>query len=101
MIYACQEVEEVEDKMRKEVIDLKKKVSMMHKKVTIKRNEIQSLQDKASYFKCKNELIESEKEISSLKQDSKCEQLKEKISKLEAVLKNKTEMLVTAPKEKG
>ena len=44
------------------------------------------------YFKCKNKIIESEiankaEEISSLKGHSKCEQLKKKTLRLEAVLK--------------
>ena len=82
-LFQSQQVEEIEDKMKKETMDLKKKVNTMHEEATIKWYQIEVLQEEATYFECKNKLMESEitnktAEISSLKQDSKCEKTKEK-----------------------
>ena len=77
----------------------------MHEEIAIKQNELKGLQDKVLCFKCVNELIEGEivnkrEEISSLKEKSKCKMLEEKMPRLESALKNKTEILLIALKEK-
>ena len=104
-MFQLEEAEEAKDYMRKELLDLKRTVSTMHKEIVIKSNEIEVLQDKVSYFKHKNKLIEGEianktEEISSLKENSECKIIEEKASRLEAVSKNKTEILLTVLKEK-
>ena len=88
------------------MIELKRAVNTMHKEIIINHNEIEVLQGKVSYFKYKNELMEGEirnkiEEMSSLKEKSWCRVLVEKMSRLEAAFKNKTETLIIVLKEKG
>ena len=104
-LFWLQEVEEIRDKIRKEMMEFKHIASTIHKEIVIKHNEIEVFQDIASYFKHENKLREGKiasktEEISSLNEESRHKTLEEKRLRLEVEFKNETEILLVVLKEK-